>query len=107
MGRVKKLTDEEFVELIINKELEIAGADIRYKDIVALPKEEQEQLKWYDKYSFKTVDEYLEWRNFFYEQFYNWQPKSVSKSVMKKEFAWFGLQWGLHYDFDYKLIPKD
>ena len=29
--KTKKLTDKEFVELIIDKELEIAGADIRFK----------------------------------------------------------------------------
>jgi len=107
MAYTKKLTDAEFVELIINKELEIAGADIRYNDIIALPNEEQQKLEWWTKYTFKTVEEFLEWRNYFYEQFYNWQPKRVKKSEMIREFQWFNLQWGLKYDFDYELIPRD
>ena len=36
----KKLTDDEFLEMIIDKELEIAQADIRYKDIMAMPEKE-------------------------------------------------------------------
>ena len=102
----KKLTDEEFVELVINKELEIAGADIRYKDIIALPKEKQEELRFFEKYAFKTPEQYIEWRDFFYEQFYNWQPKRISKNRMKQEFGWFNLTWGLTCDFDTSLLPR-
>ena len=105
--KTKKLTDKEFVELVINKELEIANADIRYKDIVALSKEEQDKLEFYTKFTFKTLEEFLEWRDFFYKEFYNWQPKRVSKDQMKREFGWFNLQWGLKCDFDTDIIPID
>lgn len=107
MANVKKLTDDEFVELIIDKELEIANADIRAKDIKALSKEEQDKLKWWEKYEFKTVEEFLEWRNFFYDHFYDWQPKRVGKYDMKREFSWFNLCWGLQCTFDTNLIPRD
>lgn len=106
MANVKKLTDKEFVELIINKELEIAGADIRYKDIVALSKEEQDKERFFDKYSFKTEEQFNEWRDFFYEHFYDWQPKRITKRQMENEFSWFNLDWGLTCDFDREIIPN-
>lgn len=106
MAYKKKLTDNEFVELVINKELEIAGADMRYADIVKLTKDEQQKMQWWTKYTFKTLEQFLEWRQFFYDHFYDWQPKSVKKSVMEREFQWWNLQWGLKYDFDYEEIAK-
>lgn len=104
MAYKKKLTSEEFVKTIIDKELEIVDADIRYDDIIKLPKEEQEKLKWWSKYSFKTFEQFEEWKEFFYEKFYDWQPKSISKEMMKKEFSWINLMWGLKYDFPYEII---
>lgn len=106
MAYVKKLTDNEFVELIIDKELEISGTDVRYKDITAMPKEEQKEYEFYTRFTFKTLEQFLEWRQFFYDHFYDWQPKSVKKSQMEREFNWFNLQWGLKYDFDYEEIYK-
>ena len=106
MAYKKKLTDNEFVELIIDKELEIAGADMRYADIIKLTKDEQQKMQWWTKYTFKTLEQFLEWRQFFYDNFYDWQPKSVKKSTMEREFQWWNLQWGLKYDFDYEEIAK-
>ena len=102
--KTKKLTDKEFVELIIDKELEIAGADVRFKDLEAMTKEQQEEYKFFSRFSFNTSEEFLEWRQFFYDHFYDWQPKCVNKKAMEREFAWFNLQWGLKSDFPYEQI---
>ena len=102
----KKLTDAQFVELVIDKELEIAGADVRYKDIAAMPIEEQKHFDFYDKYTFKTLEQFLEWRQFFYDHFYDWQPKHVSKERMRKEFAWWNLDWGLICEFPTEQIAE-
>ena len=104
MAYKKKLTDKEFAKMVIDKELEIAGADMRYDDIVKLTKEEQEKLRFWEKYTFKTVDQYIEWRNFFFEHVYDWLPKRTSKETIKKEFSWFNLSWGLACDFPYEEI---
>lgn len=100
----KKLTDKEFVELIVNKELEIANADIRYKDIISLSADEQEKLEFWSKYTFKTVEQFIEWKNFFFEHVYDWLPKRTSKSIIENEFGWFNLNWGLSCDFPYEQI---
>ena len=104
MAYVKKLTDEEFLEMVIDKELEIGGAPFRYKDIMAKPIEERKTWRWFQEYMFDTLEQFLEWRQFFYDHFYDWQPKSVSKARMKREFQWWNLQWGLKYNFDYQTI---
>ena len=104
--KVKKLTDKEFLELVIDKELEIAGADIRFKDLDAMTKEQQEEYEFFSRFSFNTLEEFLEWRQFFYDHFYDWQPKRVNKKAMEREFAWFNLQWGLKLDFPYEQIRE-
>lgn len=37
---MKKLTNSEFIELIVDKELEIANAPVRYKDLIGARKDE-------------------------------------------------------------------
>ena len=54
--KVKKLTDKEFLELVIDKELEIAGADVRFKDLDAMTKEQQEEYKFFSRFSFKNIN---------------------------------------------------
>lgn len=103
---VKKLTDEEFVELIIDKELEIANADIRFKDIKKMSSDEQNEFRFYQRYTFKTLEEFDEWKQFFYNHYYDWQPKNVSKSQIERDFQWFNLQWGLKYDFPIDELDK-
>ena len=104
--RTKKLTDLEFLELVIDKELEIANADTRYKDIMSLPIEERKKFDFYNRYSFKTVEQFIEWRQFFYDHFYDWQPKYRSKASMKQEFSYWNLQWGLTCDFPVEQITE-
>ena len=56
MAYVKKISKEEFIEMVINKELEIANADVRYKDIVSMSREEQDEFEFWTRYTFKTLD---------------------------------------------------
>lgn len=95
----KKLTDDEFLEMIIDKELEIAQADIRYKDIMAMPEKERREFRFYDKYSFKTLEQFIEWQNFFFDHFYDWKPKRVKERRKKDYFNYLNLDLGLRYDF--------
>lgn len=108
MSKNKKISQEEFIKLVINKELEIANANITYDDIIndaKKPLEEQTLKHWYTDNSFKTVEQYLEWKQFFFNHFSDWQPKRNStKTKIAKEFSWFNLLYGLKYDFDYNLI---
>lgn len=107
MTRERKLTDDEFLKLIINKELEIAGADITYDDIVEdgkLPNEERKLSNWHDMYSFDTIDQYIEWKNFVLDHFNKWKSGRLSKRYMEEWFSWNSLCYGLRYNFDYQEL---
>ena len=67
----KKITTDEFIKLIVDKELELVGAPIRYDDLIG---NEEKYPHWYQDYSFK-LDEYLEWKKFYFDHFYDWKPK--------------------------------
>lgn len=104
MSKVKKLTDYEFVELMINKELEIADADVSFKDIASMTKEEQDKFRFWTRYSFKTPEEFLEWRKFYFEHAYEYFPKRTSIKELERNFQYFNLMWGLKYDFPIEQI---
>ena len=95
------ISPEEVGEVISGDEVALAEQMERTK---ALTKEQQEEYKFFSRFSFNTSEEFLEWRQFFYDHFYDWQPKCVNKKAMEREFAWFNLQWGLKSDFTYEQI---
>ena len=107
--RNKKLTDAEFLKLIVDKELEIVGAPIRYDDITEdykLPDSERKLDNWFQDYSFKTPEQYFEWKTFVYDQFKNWSHVRYSKKWMDEWFSWNTLQYGLSFDFDYSELKE-
>ena len=109
MANKKKLTDIEFIELIINKELEIADAPIRFKDIVEDHKKPDGERKlddWFSDYSFKTPEEYYQWKEFFLEHFYDWKPLRYLKKYVEEQFSWISLQYGLKFDFEYEELDE-
>jgi hypothetical protein len=95
---VKKLTDTEFVKMIVDKELEIVGAPIRYNDLI---NNKDKYPHWFQDYFF-NVEQYIEWKQFFYDHFYDWKPKRIKD--IDKHFSWFALQYGLKYDFSYEEL---
>lgn len=106
MARVKKLTTDEFYELVINKELEIAGASIKYKDIIEdykKPAEEQKLRRWFIDNKFNTYNQFKEWKQFYKDHFYDWKPKRCAKKEIEGYFAWFNLMYGLAWNFDFPI----
>jgi hypothetical protein len=99
---MKKLTNSEFIELIVDKELEIANAPVRYKDLIGARKDEFQH--WYQDFCFDTVEQFLEWKQFFYDHFYDWQPKRVKN--IDEQFSWINLQYGLKYNFPIEQLNE-
>lgn len=97
----KKISTTEFVKLMVDKELEIAGALIRYDDLIA---NKDDFPHWYQDWCFDRVEQYLEWKQFYYDHFYDHYPKRVKD--ISNYFSWFALQYGLRYNFDYKELEK-
>ena len=104
----KKISGEQFALDCIIKEFEIIGSDLRWDTFEELCKWSQipENRHWYSDNAFTSRQQYDEWKAYFMEHFYDWQPKRVSKSSAEREFSWFSLQYGFRYDFDDKPVGK-
>ena len=104
----KKISDEQFTLDCINKEFEIIGSTNHWDTFKELCEWSQleENKHWYSDNEFSTPEQYREWEKYFFEHFYDWQPKRVSKHAAKEEFSWFNLRYGLKYGFDYKLLEN-
>lgn len=103
MSRVKKISTKQFTLDVINKARELAGASI-FDSMDVLKTYAELHPQWFEEISFTSVDQYNAWRDYFYNHFYDWQPKRISKILMKKEFDSFSLNYGPRYKFDYKEI---
>lgn len=98
----KKISTEQFLEMMINKELEIVNAPIRYSDLIGEKK--HYYTHWYTDFAFDTIDQYKEWENYYYEHFYDHYPKRIKD--IHRHFSWFNLQYGLRYGFPYDDLKK-
>lgn len=96
MAKVTKLSDEQFVLNCVNKEFEIIGSNLHWDNFNELSQWSKlpENLEWFSHYKFASEEQYNEWKNYFLEHFYDWQPKRISKKVAEREFSWFSLQYG-------------
>ena len=92
---------------VIQKELDIVGAGIKFNSIEELSAWSKEHPQWYTEYEFATKEQFLEWREYFYNHFYDWQPKRVNAKQREDEFRWFNMQYGLKYGFDYHELYTD
>ena len=102
----KKISGEQFTLDCINKEFELIGSPnhwATYEELCDWSKLE-ENKQWYSNSEFATVEQYLQWKQYFMDHFYDWQPKRVSKREAEREFQWFNLQYGLKYGFDLDLL---
>lgn len=105
----KKISAEQFTLDCINKEFEIIGSTNRWNTFEELCEwsKLEENKHWYSHNVFSTPEQFKQWKQYFMEHFYDWQPKRVSKRTAENEFSWFNLSYGLKYDFDYKLLYDD
>ena len=105
----KKISSKQFLLDCINKEFEIIGSTKHwdtYEELIEWSKLE-ENKHWYSNDSFATPEQWKQWKQYYMEHFYDWQPQRVSERVAEREFFWFNLSYGLKYDFDYNLLHDD
>lgn len=103
----KRLENLEFLRLLVNKELELANADITFDDIQEdrkRPKEERKLDTWFDDYTLDTIEQYAEWKDFFMRHVKDWYGSGCSRRIAENEFGWVSLCYGLRYNFDYKEL---
>jgi hypothetical protein len=107
MAYTKKISGPQFAFDCIQKELDIVGSGLTFATYDEMVEWQKEHRNWFQEYEFKTLEQFLEWRNYFAEHFYDWKPKRITRREMRDCFNYFNLQYGLKYGFDYNDIPKD
>lgn len=95
---------DKLILLCVQKELEIVGADITASNALAEQYKEGEK-PWFQRYSFKTPEQFIKWRTYCYQLLHKMTPKGKFKNWRFEIFDMINLQYGLKYDFDYKDIP--
>lgn len=105
--RTKKISARQFILDCINKQYELANSPMHFDTFDDLAAYSKEHREWYNEYKFQNPNQYLTFKKYFEEHFYDWKPKSISKRMMREQFAWFNLQYGFGLDFDYKLLEDE
>lgn len=98
------MTTQEVIEACINKKLEPYG--ITYDDVkkgtrvefTDLYKYTEEEVPWYQQYTFNSKEEYESWREFCINLFR--KELKMSKAKAEKEFNWFDLNYGLKQNYE-------
>lgn len=99
MAHVKKISSTQFLLDCINKEYEIVDAPLRFNTYEELLKYTEDHKAWYTEFSFTSDDQYNAWKSYFYDHYYDWRPKKVSKTCMKHDFGVFDLYYGFKQDY--------
>ena len=90
----------EFLQLIIQKELDLYGA--KFEDIKALPEGRLPSGEWwFHHYTFETKEQYDEWKQFCITELRNSRER-LSKKKAEDVFRWIDLQWGLKHQWEHK-----
>ena len=100
----KKISDMQFCLDCINKEFEIIGSSLHWEtfDELCSWANLPENRHWFSDNAFTSREQYDQWKAYFMEHYYDWQPRHKSKRAVELEFSWFALQYGLRYDFEDK-----
>jgi hypothetical protein len=96
MARTKRISDEQFFEMLVDKQFELNGyTDVSYA-ILSENKEVEDNMpfgeKWYQRYK-TTEDKENEFKNFLYEQFK--RRYKYSKKALDTQVGMFLLGYGL------------
>jgi len=96
-----KKDSEDLLKAIIN--LQLKPYNVCYEDV----KEWEEKTPWYQVMTFKTSDDWRNWRNGVIEILTKKTTPKYTKEKAKKFFREIDLMWGLKYSFPIKEIMKD
>lgn len=91
---MKKISADQFVLDLINKEFEIIESGLHWNSINELKVWTENNPLWFNVYTM-TTEQYNLLRDYFMEHFYDWKPKRVSKATAQNEWGWFALSFGL------------
>jgi hypothetical protein len=94
-----RIGDPKIVETIIDKQLESFG--VTMQDIIKYPEGKIEGKDWYQFYTFKTKEEYDNWKDWSLNFLATQVSPKRPKKLWSTEFAWVDLMYGLKRDFDY------
>jgi hypothetical protein len=98
--KMKKLNihDPKILDILINKELEKYNTNI--DEIKKLPENKIDGILWYVYYTFDSIEEYLNWKNFCIDFLKNKVMPKLNDQLINKEFQMLNLQFGLKCNFE-------
>jgi len=94
---MKKLTDDEFIKLMIDKECEIVNAPFMYDDLIT--KRYNNWQTWFNDYAFTSAEQYAEWKQFFIDNISKWKQGKITKHYKETMFNDFSLEFGFSEKF--------
>ena len=115
MAYVKKITGEEFSYAVVDFMLKKYNIDHNYiKNLPQKPTNPDDinpnveyQDGWYQRYTFDSFDEYLAYKEFFYEKYKEFKPKKRwRKRDVEEYFHSFDLMYGLKWNYSYEEHRK-
>ena len=91
------LRSTELISILINKELE--PYNTTYEEVIEIPDGKIGEKYWYNYYTFKTEEEYNNWKDFCIDILTHYTTPKIPKSLIIKEFSMFDLMWGLKQEY--------
>ena len=101
MAYVKKISDDQFYLDVVNKELEIAGGP-QFDSWDELCHWSKLNKDWFCIWAFDSKEQFLEFKEYYYNHFYDWKPKRYTKRERNQWFSMFMFNYGLKTDFEYE-----
>jgi hypothetical protein len=92
---MKKYKRGEVVKVLIDKMLEPFNSS--FDEVQANP--EIEGKPWFQYYTFKTLEDFEKFKEFFILTFTKNTRPAFTKSQAEKEFSWFNLMYGLKEEY--------
>ena len=91
----KKLNWYKDTDIILEKmiDAELKSYNIGMKDII-------DSKDWFSKYTFKTKEEYQEWKNYCIDLMTKGITPKRTKKQAEREFMWLDMQYGLKCEFE-------
>jgi len=100
MGKVEKISEEQYVLDCINKEFELCGSEKRFDTFMDLSNYSKENPQWFDECEFSGEGTYNTWLEYCKQHTYDWLPKRTTKASVENHVSYFALQYGFPCRYD-------
>jgi hypothetical protein len=97
-----KVTKDDALELIINKQLEPYKVDMEF----VRENNTIEGKPWYQHFTFKKVEDWQNWKDYSIEVLTTKLSPKMPKKQAEKQFLWIDMMWGLKQEFGWEELQS-